>query len=306
MAADSARWYLLMHQIPTKPDYLRVKIGRRLQRIGAVPIRNGVYALPVNDTAQEDLAWTLSEVVAGGGEGSICEARFLQGISDEDIERRFREARDADYAPLVDELRAMLARPEPAAPPEVEKVRRRLGELAPIDFFDAARRREAEALLAAVEARGAVIEAQLRPAQDWTGRLWVTRTGVRIDRIASAWLIRRFVDPAARFKFVDPRGYVAAAGEVRYDMNPAEFTHEGEDCTFEVLVRRMGLTEPGLPALAQVIHDIDLKDARYARAEAAGIGAMIDGVASGTDDDEERLRQGFVVFDAVLRTLARG
>lgn len=306
MATEAARWHLLMHQVPTKPDYLRVKVSRRLQKIGAVPIRNGVYALPASDAAQEDLAWTLSEIIAAGGEGSIIEARFLQGVDDDEVVRRFRSARDQDYAPLAADLKAVLAGAETPTPSEVDKARRRLAEIVATDFFGAAGRREVEDLLAAIDARGrASAGIAASPAPDWTGRVWVTRAGVKVDRIASAWLVRRFVDPDARFKFVDARGYSVEPGEVRFDMSPAEFTHEGQDCTFEVLIRRLGVSAPGVAALAEVVHDIDLKDAHFGRPEAAGVAALIDGIAATTDDDDERLRQGFAAFDALKAALAK-
>src|SRR5207342_2478419 len=94
------------------------------------------------------------------------------------------------------------------------------------------------------------------------GRVWVTRQGVHIDRIACAWLIRRFIDEQARFKFVLPRNYVPEQNELRFDMFDAEFTHEGDNCSFEVLVERFSIREPGIRALAEIIHDIDLKDSK--------------------------------------------
>ena len=128
------------------------------------------------------------------------------------------------------------------------------------------------------------------------GRTWVTRSGVHVDRIASAWLVRRFVDPEARFRFVPAKGYVPASGELRFDMFEAEFTHEGDRCTFEVLLERAGLDDPALRALAEIVHDIDLKDAKFARAEAEGIRTVIDAICTATGDDEERLLRGGAVF----------
>ncbi len=120
----------------------------------------------------------------------------------------------------------------------------------------------------------------------------MTRTGIKVDRMASAWLIRRFIDPEARFKFVPAKGYRPAPGELRFDMFEAEFTHEGELCTFEVLVRRFGLPDPALRAIAEIVHDIDVKDAKYGREEAAGIGQLVAGIAAAHADDEARLARG--------------
>jgi hypothetical protein len=99
----------------------------------------------------------------------------------------------------------------------------------------------------------------------------VTREGVHVDRIASAWLIRRFIDLEARFKFVPSRGYVPRAGEIRFDMADAEYTHVGDDCTFQTLVRRFGLAERPLRTIGEIVHDIDCKDELFGRPETAGV-----------------------------------
>jgi len=129
------------------------------------------------------------------------------------------------------------------------------------------------------------------------GRTWVTRAGIKVDRMASAWLIRRFIDPEARFKFVPAQGYPPEPRELRFDMFEAEFTHEGDLCTFEVLVQRFGLGDPALRVIAEIVHDVDLKDSKYGRAEAPGIGQLVAGIAAAHADDEERLRRGTALFD---------
>ena len=190
------------------------------------------------------------------------------------------------------------------------RLERRLAEIAEIDFFDAPARIGAQALVE--ELRGRIREEGTAEAsasrttrvEDWRGKTWVTRTGVKVDRIASAWLVRRFVDAEARFRFVPARTHEVAAGEVRFDMYEAEFTHEGELCTFEVLVQRLGLERRGLRAIAEVVHDIDLKDAKYGRPETQGVAAAIQGLAAACPSDEERLERGFVLFDCLLAAFA--
>jgi hypothetical protein len=136
------------------------------------------------------------------------------------------------------------------------------------------------------------------------GRVWVTRQGVQIDRIASAWLIRRFVDDGARFKFVPGTGYAALPGELRFDMFEGEYTHRGDRCTFEVLLMEAGLDDPALAAIGEIIHDIDLKDGKYGREEAAGIRNLIAGIASAHNDDDQRLERGGAVLDDLYRYFA--
>jgi hypothetical protein len=135
------------------------------------------------------------------------------------------------------------------------------------------------------------------------GKVWVTREAVQIDRMASAWLIRRFIDSSARFKFVPGRAYLPRSGEVRFDMFEGEYTHEGDRCTFEVLLQRAGLHDAALNAIGEIIHDIDLKDGKYGREETAGIRIVMAGIAAGQRDDEERLARGSAVLDDLYESL---
>ena len=306
------RWLLLIQQIPRKPDYLRVKIWRRLQRLGAVPIKNAVYALPRSEDRNEDLQWVIREIIEGGGEAMVVEASFIQGIADADVEALFSRARDKDYAELEVALRA-LAKKLPRRGSMTEQSRRslaaalkllweRFNEVAKIDFFDTSLGERTRAQLVELEARLAPAARKPKPqravtAETYLGRTWVTRKGIFVDRIASAWLIRRFIDPKAKFRFVLGKGYVPAARELRFDMFEAEFTHVGDRCTFEVLIERLALRNAALTPIAEIVHDIDIKDDKFGRKEAPGIEGLLAGIALRSKDDEERLARGSVVFD---------
>jgi hypothetical protein len=313
-----SRWLLLIHQIPPAPSYLRVKVGRRLQGLGAVAVKNSVYVLPRSDQALEDFQWVRREIVDGGGDASVCEARFVEGLSDADVEGLFSTARDTDYATLGQEarrLQAALGRRKSAAGDKGQaaatlvRLRKRLGEVAAIDFFGAPGREALEDQLAAVETSlrptTDAKSAPLAPVGDVRKRTWVTRTGVHIDRIASAWLIRRFIDPEARFKFVLGQEYAPDAGELRFDMFEGDFTHEGDLCTFEVLVRRFGLKDSPLRQIAEIVHDIDLKDAKFGREEAVGVDRLIVGIAMRHKNDEARIEDGGGVFEALYEYFRR-
>ena len=141
------------------------------------------------------------------------------------------------------------------------------------------------------------------PPGDFRGRTWVTRAGIHVDRLASAWLIQRFIDPEARFKFVRTTGYRHKSGELRFDMFDAEYTHVGDRCTFEVLLDRFGLTEAALQEVSEIIHDLDLKDSKFARAETDGIGAVIAGIVLAHADDDSRLERGSALFDDLYQSL---
>ena len=312
---------LLIHQIPPRPAYLRVKIGRHLQRIGAVAIKNSVYALPCNDETQEDFQWVLREVVKGGGDASIVEARFIDGLSDEQVLALFQSAREADYREVAEQARELVGSlPKRGPPPEnrrlevanhIARLRQWLSEVDAIDFFGAPGREIAEGVVSGMESRMKPTAASQEPAkptvsrEEYRGRTWVTRSGIKVDRMASAWLIRKFIDPRARFKYVPAKGYEPQRGEVRFDMFEAEFTHEGDLCTFEVLLDKFGLADPALRAIAEIVHDVDVKDAKYGREEAPGVGQVVNGIAAAHSRDDERLERGAALFDD-LYALHRG
>jgi hypothetical protein len=312
------RWVLLIHQIPPKPDYFRVKVWRRLQRLGAVAIKNSVYVLPRSDETVEDFQWQMREIVAGGGEASVCEASFVDGLSDGEIEALFRTARDADYREIVAEAQRLLkavpggrrrARSDgrTQVEPELGRLKRRLADIVAIDFFGAPARRTAQEELARLEARfrpaDAPVAAPAIPAAAPRGATWVTRQGVYVDRVASAWLIRRFIDGQAQFKFVAPEGYRPRRGELRFDMFEAEYTHEGDACTFETLATRFGLQDPAIRVIGQIVHDIDCKEAKFGRPETAGIERVVAGIAKQRPEDTARLELGAAVFDALYAAL---
>lgn len=315
---NPGRWILFIHQIPPEPAYLRVKTGRRLARLGAVPLKNSVYVLPRSDSAAEDFQWVRRELVKGGGEATIVDAQLIDGLSDSEIEALFRNARDTEYQEIASALR-VLAKRIPSTrsaakrteiTAELAKQQRRIEEIAGIDFFGASGREVATGLLTGLKQRLHSDEAPASNSsppslESYQKRTWVTRAGIHVDRIASAWLIRRFIDPEARFKFVSPKGYQPGKRELRFDMFEAEFSHEGENCTFEVLCSRLQLCEPGLRAVAEIVHDIDLKDNKYARPETGGVAALIAGIALVHREDDARLEHGGKLFDHLLAFLAR-
>jgi len=315
------RWLLLVHQLPSKPAYFRVKIWRRLQALGAVAVKNAVYALPAGEQAQEDFEWLLKEINDGGGEGLIWEARLLDGLSDQDVRDLFNAARDADYQAVAAEIRAIQSAESAGQETATSEMRGRVARLranfaaiATIDFFGADGREATDGLLSALEAWLREEDREMpKPSQEppadrtatYRGRVWVTRKSVQVDRIASAWLIRRFIDPDATFKFVPAKGYIPGKGELRFDMFEAEFTHKGDRCTFEFLLADAGLKDPGLTAISQIVHDIDLKDAKFSRAEAGGVARVIEGIAATDKDDDRRLERGGVIFDDLYEVLRR-
>ena len=306
MAKNRNEWLVLIHQIPPKPDALRVKIWRRLQQIGAVAIKQSVYVMPFTEQSREDLSWTLKEIVDGGGDGSISELRFVEGLTDEQVILQFQNARKSDYEKIIRDANNLLAewssrRVDPKDPAikanaQVERLQRQFDSTAAIDFFKAPERATAKLLINDLAARlSGEVTGAVAPTEGLAalkGKVWVTRKNIFVDRIACGWLIRRFVDDTAIFKFVDSDTYTPDKGEVRFDMFEGEYTHEGNHCTFEVMIKRLGLQHRGLTALGEVIHDIDLKESKYNRSETDGVNALLTGLAASEPDDETRMTRG--------------
>ena len=318
--SEGPRWLLLIHQLPAKPAYARVKVWRRLQALGAVTVKGSVYALPANAETREDFAWLAKEIVESDGEAVVCEAALVEGLSDADLQALFDGARDEDYARLSGEAREAATRLSADSTDDVlaevatqaARLRKQLDAVVAIDFFGAEGRATAEGLVSGLEAALKQEEETMPdsktiaapPASALKDRTWVTRQGVQVDRIASAWLIRRFIDPGARFKFVPGTGYAPQEGELRFDMFEGEFTHKGDRCTFEVLIAHAGLADKALAAIGEIIHDIDLKDGKYGRAEVAGVRSLIAGIAASSSDDNDRIARGTVLLDDLYRSFA--
>lgn len=305
------KWLLLIHQIPPKPNALRVKIWRRLQQVGAVAIKQSVYAMPLTEQSREDLSWTLKEIVEGGGEGSISEARFVEGLSDEQILALFHSARKADYEKLIQEAGALLAEwssgesdprdPATKGPAQLTKLQRRLDDISSIDFFHIPERATAELQLKEL---GNLLARQPSTSSkggegigDLMGKTWVTRGNLFVDRIACGWLIRRFVDESAVFKYVPESQHAPKPNEVRFDMFDGEYTHEGDRCTFEVMIQRLQIQDHALGPLSEVVHDIDLKDEKFGRSETDGFKALLTGLVAAHLDDNQRMNEGLRLFD---------
>jgi hypothetical protein len=305
------RWLILVHRIPPRPLYLRAKMRQRLAAAGAVAVKNSVYLLPHGAEALEDLQWIAQEIVAGGGDAHLFAGEFVEGIANDDAIAQFREARNADYEAIAGDAHAAMKSARSAAAVSDlaaahARLRRRLDDARRIDFFDAGQRADAEEALSKIEARLQKDRRKetrmVKANQELLGKTWVTRPGVKIDRMASAWLILRFIDPKARFRFADPSSN-RSSGELRFDMVGGDFTHEENRCTFETLVRRTGLSDKGVRAIAEIVHDLDLKDSKFGRAEAAGVRLMLDGLMARTANDQERIDRALVIFDDLHEAL---
>lgn len=317
------RWLLFVHQLPASPSNLRVRTWRRLQQLGAVPVKQAVYALPDTPPAREDFEWLKTEVTSAGGDASVFAADHIDTFSDDALVEEFRRARQEAYGTLAREIERMLARVSakrrprgargPAVPRLVEAFRGRLAALERIDFFGSAGGDRVASLVAQLEGR-------LRPSRQTPGlattsnatdltsyrrRSWVTRPRPGVDRMGSAWLIRRFIDAEARFAFAVDRESLPAADAIPFDMFGVDFSHRGEDCTFETLCNVFGITDPAVARIAQIVHDLDLKDGRFGAPDAGTVGTLIEGLQLTTAEDDLLLERGITLFESLYRAFAK-
>ncbi|HEY8225472.1 MAG TPA: chromate resistance protein ChrB domain-containing protein [Pyrinomonadaceae bacterium] len=331
MAKNSAQkleWLLLIHQLPPKPSNLRVRIWRKLQKLGAVAIKNSVYVLPANEKTHEDFQWLKQEIESASGEATTFQAASVEGATDEEIIATFHKARDEEFAAIAAELDGLsgavsqqtrgkhlsvgrLATHES----ELDKLHSQLETIIANDFFKADGR--ARALAAYERCQKAIRAAHGQPAKasrsltrsgtldlaKYQGRRWMTRRNLHIDRLASAWLIKQFIDKRPRFYFVAEGETVE--GAIAFDMYGAEFTHQGEDCTFETMLKRFGLSDSkGLREIAEIVHDIDLKDDKFHRLEAVGLNAVVNALSAALRNDRKLLQQTSAIFDGLHSLLS--
>lgn len=323
-------WILLIHQLPPVPTNLRVRIWRKLQKLGSISIKNSIYVLPFNEKTHEDFQWLKQEIDTAGGEATVFRASLVEGATDEDIIAAFRKERDEEYARVAAALESLTAviRSEKrdghlsagrlaSHEAELDRLHAELERIVSTDFFDA--RGRAVALASYERCRKALSISQshdktskgARAAKgealdrsQYQGRRWVTRRNLHIDRLASAWLIKQFIDKRPRFYFVVEGETVE--GGIPFDILGAEFTHRGEDCTFETLIKRFDLGgDSALREMAEIVHDIDLKDDKFHRLEAAGLNSVVRGLSLLLRNDRTLLRQSSALFDGLYALLSK-
>jgi hypothetical protein len=333
-------WLLLIYQLPSRHSPARVKVWRRLQRIGAVLLKNSAWAMPESAEAREDLEWLKAEIVASGGEAMVLVGHAPQQAAQDEIVAAFRDAPGPE-ATLRKARRNRFALVAPAGrspkpggeadlsrrssqrtagakadqsagralPQALRRIRERARELDAIDFFRSPSNDEVAQLVAQLERharRGQAMKSSTETdgatlaVKDFKKKVWVTRPRPGVDRMASAWLIRRSIDPNATFVFrTKPRG-----SEIPFDMYTGDFGHHGELCTFETLAARFALRDPAVASIAQIVHDLDMKEARYNRPEAAAVGRLVEGLRQMHKDDGALLEQGIAMFEALSRSFA--
>jgi hypothetical protein len=305
--APDRAWLLLLFSLPATHKTARVAIWRKLQKSGAIQIKTSTYLLPDTPAQYELFQWLAKQVTDYGGDSTLIRAQQIEGLSDAKIMGLFNAARDSDYAAISDAARKLAQRTkrEKGFADELEKMKKAVRGIRDIDFFDAPKAHVAAAHLDRLEntSRSKTrTAAPLQPKQ-FQGRIWVTRPRPEIDRVGSAWLIRRFIDKKPTFKF-------AAHGDsirngIPFDYPDGEFSHHGEECTFETLLARFAIADKALRKIGEMVHDADLGDEKFQRPECLGLDRVLKGWAKRELPDDEIISQGGACFDGLYAFLRR-
>jgi len=302
-------WLLLLLRLPATHKAERVAIWRKLKKSGAIQIQTSTYVLPDEPARYELFQWLTQEIRSAGGDATLVRAREIEGLPNEKLIELFNTARAKEYAALRESLRRALSqrrktRSSPAVGDNLDRVRKQFREIRQTDFFNCPRAQDVEMLFRKMEGtqprEASVLKAATR---DYGGRTWVTRPRPEIDRAGSAWLIRKFIDPKAKFIFA--KRVPANGRAVSFDMLDAEFSHHGEDCTFETLLKRFRIQDKAAHKIGEMIHDADLDDEKFQRTECIGIDRVLKGWAREGISDQEILRRGLQCFDGLYAFLRR-
>jgi hypothetical protein len=299
-------WLLLVFMLPSKRASQRVEVWRKLQRFGVVALGNSGYLLPNSAENQERFEWLASAVRDYGGSASVVEVQGIDNLSERQLIKSFREARAREYREIIKEL-TKLSSPsqQKRLRGHAKRLRSRFQEIVAVDFFHSPLQTHVEKLLKRAEADAHRISTA--PARgklhvrDYQQKLWVTRHRPGVDRSGSAWLIRRFVDPKARFDFADEAN-VPPQG-IAYDMYHGGFGHRGEDCTFETLVKEFRIRNRKVDIIAEIIHDADVLDEKFGRREGFGINEVLKGWSRRNISDRELLERGIELFEGLYESL---
>jgi len=306
-------WLFLLFNLPAKQSSDRVKVWRRLKKFGAIQLKTSTYVLPDEPVHYERFQWLAKEIVDTGGEATLVRVKDIEGMPHAAIVAMFNEARARDYDELFEPLNLLIkdSKARKQSPEtfsnQLQKLHQRFQEIREIDYFQSSRGEDLQRLLQKAEAlespkKKPETKVRLR-IEDYRGKTWITRPRPEIDRVGSAWLIRRFIDVSAKFVFANTPAEFPKA--IPYDMFEVELSHHGDYCTFETLIQRFGIRDRAVLRLAELIHDADVEDDKFRRVEGFGIEQIFKGWAKQGLSDQEILTKGFECFDALYAQFKR-
>lgn len=312
------KWLLFFYSVPSKPVNARMKIWRRLARAGAVQLKGALYILPYSEENLELCQWLVSEVTSVKGDGAFVSVDKVETITDEDIISLFNQQRERDYGVVEKSLEALGQK--------ISSIRKGTGmhnnkrllgqfgrhlkefeEIQKIDFFASKTgtnlKKKFDVLQKEIKglSKTGIAQPQKvvnRDIENYQGRTWVTRKKPFVDRMASAWLIKKFIDKKAVFKFIDEKDMEGLDRKTTtFDIRDGEFTHTGDMCTFEALIKTFNLKDKTIKKIAEIIHEIDIKDEKYKNPDASGIEEILTGIRKTAKNDAEILEKGMAVFE---------
>ncbi len=319
----SQEWLLVFYSVPSHPVSNRMKIWRKLAKVGAVQLKGSVYILPATEEHEEFCQWLIGEVKSMGGDGAFVKSAEIKTMIDADIRRLFTTQADREYHRLekmLDVFERKIQSIRKGSKNEVgkhltdqaAKLAKEFEELRKRDYFESSAGNILKKRIQALEAslRDAGKKAQeeaasvvARRAQDYRGKIWATRKNPFVDRMASAWLIKRFIDPKALFVFIDERDIASLDNtSVAFDIRGAAFTHVGDLCTFEVLVKSFGIKDKAVKKIAEIVHDLDVKDDKYGKPEATGVEDILAGIRKTAKNDADGLERGMAAFEMLYQS----
>lgn len=302
MDTNPQTWLLLLFSLPAKNASQRVDVWRRLKRCGAISLRGSGYLLPKTQSNEERFQWIAAEIRKHKGETSVLEVLRVNNLHSADLIREFNQARAQEYKPLANELQKLLKAGSRSSA-LLSRLRRRYQEIAGRDFFHAPLGQRVEQLLYKLDSPEAGLRSKATVRRrEYFGKKWVTRPRPGIDRVSSAWLIRRFIDAKASFRFAKDADLFGDA--IPFDMFTGKgFSHCGDDCTFETLVKEFGIKDKKVTRVAQAVHDADLADEKFGRAEAMGIDQVLIGWANQGMRDDQILQRGMELIEGLYQAL---
>jgi hypothetical protein len=311
LQTKNSTWLLLLYGLPAKGNTARVTLWRKLKKYGAVQLKASAYVLPNQPEHYERFQWLATEIKESGGEATLIRVAQIEGMGDEQIIRMFNEARAAEYKELSQACQQLLNGRNKQDTGEIAaefgRQQRRFRQIREADYFKSPAADDAQMILRRLEKiltpKGRASSQPKLAAKEFRGRTWLTRPRPGIDRAGSAWLIRKFIDPKAKFVFgTEPSSDPKA---LPFDMADVEFSHHGEDCTFETLVKRFGIADKAVQKMAEMVHDADLEDEKFQRTECVGIGAVLSGWARTKMSDAELLAKGMECFEGLYEQLQK-
>jgi hypothetical protein len=321
--ASAQEWLLIFYGVPSHPVSNRMKIWRKLAKAGAAQLKGSVYILPASEEHEEFFQWLIGEVKSRGGDGAFVRTAEIKTMSDADIRRLFTAQAEKEYHKLEKALDVLERKMQSIRKGsqggegkrlagEAAKLTKEFDEIRIRDYFASSMGLTLKKRIHALETGlreagkktpGEAVSIQAARIQDYQGKTWATRKNPFVDRMASAWLIRRFIDPKATFSFINERDAASLDDStIVFDVRGGAFTHVGDLCTFEVLVKSFGIKDKAVRKIAEIVHDLDVKDDKYGKPETAGIEDILAGIRKTAKNDADGLERGMAAFEMLYQS----